>query len=198
MSLFNLVVCNSFHLWKQTLTIDKIRSFMPHYVWFKSNTHLIAETLIQCVNAKEGCDWKGTLAELDTHKHVCLYRSVQCPKCFKLIKKYELEKHLSKDCTGRIIPCTNTEAGGKWTGKFTDLATYRETCDRNSVQCPHQCGELIKVQSLHHHTSEGSERHTACPNKGKGCLWVGQASDIENHIKKCIYQRCECTNLCGK
>ena len=145
--------------------------------WFKSNTHLTAETLIQCVNAKEGCDWKGTLAKLDTHKHVCLYRSVQCPKCFKLIKRYELETHLSKDCTGRTVPCLNAEAGGKWTGRFTDLATYRETCDRNSVQCPEECGELIKVQSLHHHTSEGSERHTVCPNEGKDCLGVGQASN---------------------
>ncbi len=99
----------------------------------------------ECRN--EGCDFKGTCADLSKHGKECPHKLVSCDRCnLKMKADYFKTKH-QEVCNFRVINCEqcgdSIEAG--------DLSNHLSLqCRQRSIECKH-CNESIKAEDLSTH-----------------------------------------------
>uniref|UniRef100_A0A1X7U776 RING-type domain-containing protein n=1 Tax=Amphimedon queenslandica TaxID=400682 RepID=A0A1X7U776_AMPQE len=61
---------------------------------------------IYCTNTDSGCQWMGTIKDIDTHLNSCTYQLVPCTnECGEKIRRSALEIHLTDNCPKRIAQC---------------------------------------------------------------------------------------------
>ena len=72
------------------------------------------------------------------------------------------------------------------------MVTHRKTCDHDfqTVQCP----KLISKSNLESHISECQLRTIKCPNKIRGCIWIGKLNDLKVHEAVCEHKIMEFLN----
>ncbi|XP_031568440.1 TNF receptor-associated factor 3-like isoform X2 [Actinia tenebrosa] len=137
-----------------------------------------------CGRKKDGCTWKGMLADLQ--KHACPFEKVECVNknkgCKAIILRCQLPSHIDKKCLYREVQC-----------QFClrevleiHLDKHHEKCSKFLIECENNCG----VNSL---PRDQMEEHINlhCPLKIRycryfhhlGCEFQGTEEQIKEHDK---------------
>ncbi|VDO45982.1 unnamed protein product, partial [Haemonchus placei] len=138
----------------------------------------VQSLLVDCPFARNGCQWCGTLKEMQKHADSCLYHGVPCPNCKKTVPERDMATHL-EECEKKIGKCTYCGIRLKATG----MEKHLKICPRVIMSCPFQCGLLDR-------TREEIEQHRPlCPNIDKFCpfaelgsLFAGDKETIPQHL----------------
>ncbi len=123
---------------------------------------------VYCSKKLKGCEWRGSLGELDTHLDPdldnCQYVDTNCPlHCLQAIPKNKVDQHVAQECSKRPYFCQH--CGFK--------ATYGEVVNVHLPEC-----KYVPLQ---------------CPNFcGVSC----EREDMEDHIRMCRLEELDCT-FCG-
>ncbi len=140
---------------------------------------------VRCAMKDRGCEWTGTLDQLDAHLDVnsdkCQYVDIKCPnKCDQPVQKRNLPLHLAKECAKREFFCQYCN--------FT--ATYEVVCNDHwpecpfyPVPCPNGC-EILAIErgDLDAHLMLCSLEEVTCDFSHAGCNVKLEREEMEKHL----------------
>ena len=126
---------------------------------------------VYCSMKERGCDWSGTLEQLDTHldpdQDNCQYVDTKCPlNCHMTIPKDKVEQHVAQHCAKRPYVCQHCNF----------KATYEEVVDKHlpeckyvPLQCPNLCGVTFERDFMDDHMKMCRLEEVGCEFSGVGC-----------------------------
>ena len=130
---------------------------------------------------ERGCDWSGTLEQLDTHLDTdqdnCQYVDTKYPlNCHMTIPKNKVEQHVAQHCARRPYVCQHCNF----------KATYEEVVDTHlpeckyvPLQCPNLCGVTFERDFMEDHMK-------MCRLEEVGCevVWGVMISSDERRTRR--------------
>ena len=150
------------------------------------NQKQIASLQVYCSMKQRGCDWSGTLEQLDTHldpdQDNCQYVDTKCPlNCHMTIPKNEVEQHVAQHCAKRPYVCQHCNF----------KATYEEVMDEHlpeckyvPLQCPNLCGVTFERDFMEDHMKMCRLEEVGCEFSGVGCDGQFIREDQEEHTRQ--------------
>ena len=135
---------------------------------------------------ERGCDWSGTLEQLDTHldpdQDNCQYVDTKCPlNCHMTIPKNEVEQHVAQHCVKRPYVCQHCNF----------KATYDEVVNKHlpeckyvPLQCPNLCGVTFERDFMEDHMKMCRLEEVGCEFSGMRCNDRFKREDQEEHTKQ--------------
>ena len=141
---------------------------------------------VYCSMKERGCDWSGTLEQLDTHldpdQDNCQYVDTKCPlNCHMTIPKNKVEQHVAQHCAKRSYVCQHCNF----------KATYEEVVDKHlpeckyvPLQCPNLCGVTFERDFMEDHTKMCRLEEVGCEFGGVGCDGRFIREDQEEHTRQ--------------
>ena len=135
---------------------------------------------------QRGCDWSGTLEQLDTHldpdQDNCQYVDTKCPlNCHMTIPKNKVEQHVAQHCAKRPYVCQHCNF----------KATYEEVVDTHlpeckyvPLQCPNLCGVTFERDFMEDHMKMCRLEEVGCEFSGVGCDGQFIREDQEEHTRQ--------------
>ena len=146
----------------------------------------IASLQVYCSMKERGCDWSGTLEQLDTHldpdQDNCQYVDAKCPlDCHMTIPKNKVEQHVAQHCAKRPYVC-----------QYCNFkATYEEVVDKHlleckyvPLQCPNLCGVTFERDFMEDHMKMCRLEEVGCEFSGVGCDGWFIREDQEEHTRQ--------------
>ena len=150
------------------------------------NQRKIRSLLVHCSMKERGCDWSGTLEQLDTHldpdQDNCQYVDTKCPlNCHMTIPKNKVEQHVAQHCAKRPYVCQHCNF----------KATYEEVVDKHlpeckyvPLQCPNLCGVTFERDFMEDHMKMCRLEEVGCEFSGVGCDDQFRREDQEEHTRQ--------------
>ena len=141
---------------------------------------------VYCSMKERGCDWSGTLEQLDTHldpdQDNCQYVDTKCPlNCHMTIPKNKVEQHVAQHCAKRPYVCQHCNF----------KATYEEVVDEHlpeckyvPMQCPNLCGVTFERDFMEDHMKMCHLEEVGCEFSGVGCDDQFRREDQEEHTRQ--------------
>ena len=141
---------------------------------------------VYCSMKERGCDWSGTLEQLDTHldpdQDNCQYVDTKCPlNCHMTIPKNKVEQHVAQHCAKRPYVCQHCNF----------KATYEEVMDEHlpeckyvPLQCPNLCGVTFERDFMEDHMKMCRLEEVGCEFSGVGCDDRFIREDQEEHTRQ--------------
>ena len=141
---------------------------------------------VYCSMKERGCDWSGTLEQLDTHldpdQDNCRYVDTKCPlNCHMTIPKNKMEQHVAEHCAKRPYVCQHCNF----------KATYEEVVDEHlpeckyvPLQCPNLCGVTFERDFMEDHMKMCRLEKVGCEFSGVGCDDRFRREDQEEHTRQ--------------
>ena len=141
---------------------------------------------VYCSVKERGCDWSGTLEQLDTHldpdQDNCQYVDTKCPlNCHITIPKNKVEQHVAQHCAKRPYVCQHCNF----------KATYEEVVDKHlpeckyvPLQCPNLCGVTFERDFMEDHMKMCRLQEVGCEFIGVGCDVQFIREDQEEHTRQ--------------
>ena len=141
---------------------------------------------VYCSLKERGCDWSGTLEQLDTHldpdQDNCQYVDTECPlNCHMTIPKNKVEQHVAQHCANRPYVCQHCNF----------KATYEEVVDKHlleckyvPLQCPNLCGVTFERDFMEDHMKMCRLEEVGCEFSGVGCDGRFIREDQEEHTRQ--------------
>ena len=141
---------------------------------------------VYCSMKERGCDWSGTLEQLDTHldpdQDNCQYVDTKCPlDCHMTIPKNKVEQHVAQHCAKRPYVCQHCNF----------KATYEEVLDKHlleckyvPLQCPNLCGVTFERDFMDDHMKICRLQEVGCEFSGVGCDGRFRREDQEEHTRQ--------------
>ena len=141
---------------------------------------------VYCSMKERGCDWSGTLEQLDTHldpdQDNCQYVDTKCPlNCHMTIPKNKVEQHVAQHCAKRPYVCQHCNF----------KATYEEVVDTHlpeckyfPLQCPNLCGVTFERDFMEDHMKMCHLQEVECEFSGVGCDGRFRQEDQEEHTSQ--------------
>ena len=141
---------------------------------------------VYCSMKERGCDWNGTLEQLDTHldpdQDNCQYVDTKCPlNCHMTIPKNKVEQHVAQHCAKRPYVCQHCNF----------KATYEEVVDKHlpeckyvPLQCPNLCGVTFERDFMEDHMKMCRLEEVGCKFSGVGCDGRFIREDQEEHTRQ--------------
>ena len=141
---------------------------------------------VYCSAKERGCDWSGTLEQLDTHLNPdqdnCQYVDTKCPlNCHMTISKNEVEQHVAQHCAKRPYVCQHCNF----------KATFEEVVDKHlpeckyvPLQCPNLCGVTFERDFMEDHMKMCRLQEVGCEFSGVGCDGRFIREDQEEHTRQ--------------
>ena len=126
---------------------------------------------VYCSMKGRGCDWTGTLDNLDAHLDPdgdnCQYVDTRCPfDCQLNVPKNKLNEHIEKECSKRPYTCQH--CGFKGTHEEVSNVHLPE-CKYVPLQCPNRCGVTCDREDMEDHMKICRLEEVACEFSGVGC-----------------------------
>ncbi|KAJ3437801.1 tnf receptor associated factor (traf) [Anaeramoeba flamelloides] len=143
--------------------------------------------LVYCTNKKNGCNETFPRSKYQEHQEVCQFQQVACQNegCQKIILKKDYEEHLL-ECEYRIVECTNKGCNQYLIAK--NFEDHLKKCDFRMLICNY-CNEQMTYTLLETHLeNECMQIELHCPHYDFGCEFVGLRTDLNEHLKTCVYQ----------
>ena len=141
---------------------------------------------VYCSMKERGCDWSGTLEQLDTHldpdQDNCQYVDTKCPlNCDMPIPKNKVEQHVAQHCAKRPYVC-----------QYCNFkATYEEVVDTHlpeckyvPLQCPNLCGVTYERDFMEDHMKMCRLQKVGCEFSGVGCDGRFRREGQEEHTRQ--------------
>ena len=141
---------------------------------------------VYCSVKERGCDWSGTLEQLDTHldpdQDNCQYVDTECPlDCHMTIPKNKVEQHVAQHCAKRPYVCQHCNF----------KATYEEVVDKHlpeckyvPLMCPNLCGVTFERDFMEDHMKMCRLQEVGCEFSGVGCDGRFIREDQEEHTRQ--------------
>ena len=141
---------------------------------------------VHCSMKERGCDWSGTLEQLDTHldpdKDNCQYVDTKCPlNCHMTIPKNKVEQHVAQHCAKRPYVCQHCNF----------KAIYEEVVDKHlpeckyvPLQCPNLCGVTFERDFMEDHMKMCRLQEVGCEFSCVGCDGRFRREDQEEHTRQ--------------
>ena len=141
---------------------------------------------VYCSMKERGCDWSGTLEQLDTHLNPdqdnCQYVDTKCPlNCHMTIPKNKVEQHVAQHCAKRPYVCQHCNF----------KATYEEVVDTHlpeckyvPLQCPNLCGVTFERDFMEDHMKMCRLEEVGCEFSGVGCDGRFRRENGEEHARQ--------------
>ena len=153
----------------------------------KKQKRRVLSLKVVCSKKAAGCDWVGSLGDLDSHVSVangdCQFVSVNCSNnCGETVQRKLLATHLANDCLKRPYSC-----------KYCQLkSTYEEirdkhtpVCTKYPVPCPNKCQtDSLERGQLQQHIRECPLQEIDCELKELGCNVKVPRKDIPKHMEE--------------
>ena len=133
-----------------------------------------------------GCDWLGTLGQLDAHldpdQDNCQHVDIKCPlNCLQTISKNKLEQHVSMECVKRERVCQYCHFKATYE---VMVATHWPVCIYFPLQCPNFCGVTCERDVMEDHMRMCRLEEVECEFSGVGCDGKFRREDQEEHIRQ--------------
>ena len=150
------------------------------------NRKRIDSLRVYCSMKERGCDWSGTLDQLDTHldpdQDNCQYVDTKCLlNCQQSIPKNKVEQHVAQHCAKRPYVCQHCNF----------KATYEEVVDTHlpeckyvPLQCPNRCGVTFERDFMEDHMKMCRLEEVWCEFSGVGCDGRFRQEDQEEHTRQ--------------
>ena len=141
---------------------------------------------VYCSMKERGCDWSGTLEQLDTHldpdQDTCQYVDTKCPlNCHMSIPRNKVKQHVAQHCAKRPYVCQHCNF----------KATYEEVVDAHlpeckyvPLQCPNRCGVTFERDFMEDHMKICRLEEVGCEFSGVGCDDRFIQDDQEEHTRQ--------------
>ncbi|XP_011407488.1 PREDICTED: TNF receptor-associated factor 4-like [Amphimedon queenslandica] len=136
---------------------------------------------VYCTNTDSGCQWKGTIKDIDTHLHSCPYQLVPCTnECGAMIRRSSLKTHLTDNCTQRIVNCQYCKQRGTY--QLITSSSHFDECPDLPIQCSNEgCNEKILRHSLASHNETCPKAIVPCEYNTVGCNKKMKREEQEKH-----------------
>ena len=126
---------------------------------------------VYCSMKGRGCDWTGTLDNLDAHLDPdgdnCQHVDTKCPfDCQLNVPKNKLNEHIEKECSKRPYTCQH--CGFKGTHEEV-VNVHLPECKYVPLQCPNRCGVTCDREDMEDHMKICRLEVVACDFSGVGC-----------------------------
>ena len=143
----------------------------------------IASLKVYCSLKESGCDWSGTLEQLEAHLdpdlYNCQYVDTKCPlNCQQAIHKNKVEQHVRKECVKREHVCQHCNF----------KATYEEVVEKHlaeckyvPLQCPNFCGVTCEREVMEDHMKICPLEIITCEFLDMGCGELFKREDQKEH-----------------
>ncbi|XP_006007250.1 TNF receptor-associated factor 2 [Latimeria chalumnae] len=147
------------------------------------------QTLIQCPESKNGCEWKGQLRNyLISHRDQCNYTPEACPNvtfgCKFVGAKCLLASHLSAECEWRVVACPHCTTSLPW----TLLENHKESCPEQQKGRPLYVETGLPSNQLPRpagsEKGDDSKSVAPCPFEKAGCQTKVEKETWEGHLEE--------------
>ena len=139
---------------------------------------------IKCDNLERGCDWLGTVGDLEDHLTECESSPVPCPnKCkvdhLQLLRK-SVKDHLETKCPNRPYNCEHCGLRGKYA---SIVGEHDGECEKKLVSCPNtECGLTMDRGEMKKHIQNVCKfTEVPCKYKSIGCKVRKRRMYINKH-----------------
>ena len=146
---------------------------------------------VHCTNTDSGCQWMGTIKDIDTHLNSCTYQLVPCTNgCGKKIRRSTLKIHLTKICPKRIAQCQYCKRKGRY--QLITSSSHLDECPDLPIQCSNEgCNEKIPRRSLASHNETCPKAIISCEYNIVGCNKKMKREEQEIHKTNSMEQHME-------
>ena len=146
----------------------------------------IASLRVYCSMKERGCNWSGTLEQLDTHldpdKDNCQYVDTKCPlSCHMTIPKNKVEQHVAQHCAKRPYVCQHCNFKATYEEVMN---THLPECKYVPLQCPNLCGVTFERDFMEDHMKMCRLEEVGCEFSGVGCDSRFIREDQEEHTRQ--------------
>ena len=136
--------------------------------------------------SESGCDWLGTLGQLDAHldpdQNNCQHVDIKCPlSCQQTIPKNKLEQHVAMECVKRDSVCQYCHFKATYE---VMVDTHWPACIYFPLQCPNFCGVTCERDVIEDHMRMCRLEEVACEFCGVGCDGRFRREDQEEHSRQ--------------
>ena len=138
---------------------------------------------VYCAMKDRGCEWSGTLDQLDTHldptQDQCRYVDIECPlKCLVVLTKIKLEDHLQKKCVKRDYVCQFCA----YKANYEEVVVvHLPECKYVPLQCPNRCGVTCEREIMEDHLKTCRLQEVNCEFSTLGCEAKFKREDQDEH-----------------
>ena len=141
---------------------------------------------VKCSMIGRGCDWLGTLGQLDAHldpdQDNCQHVDIKCPlNCLQTIPKNNLEQHVYMECVKRDSVCQYCHFKATYE---VMVDTHWPVCVYFPLQCPNFCGLTCKRDVMEDHMRMCRLEEVECEFSGVGCDGMFRREDQEEHTRQ--------------
>ena len=135
----------------------------------------------RCPLSTRGCDWLGTLENIENHLTTCGHVSVTCElKCKMVLKRNEMLEHVLEKCPLRKIACLHCT--GKY--KACEMEEHVKVCKKVEMLCELGCGVLVCRENIvSHREKDCPEEIVKCPYKKYKCEVELKRRELEQHLE---------------
>ena len=145
---------------------------------------------IHCTNTDSGCQWMGTIKDIDTHlNNTCTYHElVPCTNgCGEKIRRSTLKTHLTDNCPKRIAQCQYCKRKGRY--QLITSSIHLDECPDLPIQCSNEgCNEKIPRRSLASHNEICPRAIIPCEYNTVGCDERIPREEQESHNEFAIQE----------
>ena len=141
---------------------------------------------VYCSMKERGCDWSGTLQQLDSHldpdqDNSCQHMDIKCPlNCDQAIPRSRVEQHMAKECAQREHACQHCFFKDTYQ-VVVDI--HMPECDLFPLQCPNLCGVTCERSVMENHISMCLLEEVECEFSGVGCDERLRRGEQEEHSR---------------
>ena len=141
---------------------------------------------VYCSMKERGCDWSGTLEQLDTHldpdQDNCQYVDTKCPlNCHMTIPKDKVEQHVAQHCAKRPHVCQYCNFKATYENVVN---IHFPQCKYVPLQCPNLCGVTFERDFMEDHMKMCRLEEVGCEFSGVGCEGRFKREDQEEHTRQ--------------
>ena len=153
---------------------------------FKRYLKRVQDLKVYCSMKERGCDWSGTLEQLDTHldpdQDNCQYVDTKCPlNCHMTIPKNKVEQHVAQHCAKRPYVCQHCN----FEATYEEVVdTHLPECKYVPLQCPNRCGVTFERDFMEDHMKICRLEEVGCEFSGVGCDGRSRREDQEEHTRQ--------------
>ena len=141
---------------------------------------------VYCIMKEKGCDWSGTLKQLETHldpdQDNCQYVDTKCPlNCHMTIPKNKVEQHVAQHCAKRPYVCQYCNFKATYENVVN---IHFPQCKYVPLQCPNLCGVTFERDFMEDHMKMCRLEEVACKFSSVGCDDQFRREDQEEHTRQ--------------
>ncbi len=140
---------------------------------------------VYCTMRDRGCEWSGTLDQLDSHldpnQNQCQYIDIDCPlNCKQAVPKNRLEVHVRDACLKRDYICQHCA----YKSSYEEVVSrHTAECIYLPLKCHNNCGVTCERQFMEDHLAMCRLEEICCEFGDFGCDQKFPREEEDEHSK---------------